>query len=233
MPNWSTWDKDEEIVLIYFLSCGVRKPAVCKLITYKCNTTRRDEQDIKHHAFQLHYASTHDKWNGFGPLLVPQAEAPRTHAAVPDVWAIDWKDSWKEQNVDNWLIQKTCRTYHLNKLTFIDKEAEEIICEVGLGDALITTLANRVFQEHEPDEIDYHWVEHRQEVLVERHPRDYKGGYDSDDDAAVETAAVNTAAADTAADGTDDHADGTGDDTGDDRSERGSGHDNSGMRNAL
>ena len=171
MPNWPTWAKDEEIVLIFFLSCGIRKRAVRKLIAYKCNTTRRDEQDMKHHVFQLHNDSKYDSWNGFGPLLVPRAEAPRSHATVPDVWAIDWKDSWKEKNVDDWLISKTSRNYHLNELTVIGMEEEERIYEVSLNDALITELVNEIFQEQEPDEIDWEWVEHRQKELVKKHRR--------------------------------------------------------------
>ena len=182
MPNWPTWTKDEEIVLVFFLSCGIQKRAVRELIAYKCNTARRDEQDMKHHVFQLHNESKNDSWNGSGPLLVSRAEAPRSHAAVPDVWAIDWKDSWKEKNVDDWLIRKTCRNHHLDDLTVIGREEEDIICEVGLDDALIAKLANKVFQEQEPDEIDWNWVEYRQGELVDRHLRDYDGNYDSDDD---------------------------------------------------
>ena len=169
MPNWPAWTKDEEIVLVFFLSCGICKRGVRKLIAYKCNTARRDERDMKHHVFQLHNESKSDSWNGSGPLLVPRIEAPRSHAAIPDVWPIDWKDSWKEQNVDDWLIRKTCRNYHLDELTAIGREEEDIICEVGLDDALITNLANRVFQEQEPDEFDLDWMEHRQRALVGRH----------------------------------------------------------------
>ena len=143
MSNWPTWTTDEEIVLVYFLSCGICKAGVRELIAYKCNKTRRVEQDIKHHVFRLHYESKSDRWNGSGPLLVPQAEAPRSHAAVPDVWSIDWKDSWKEQNVDDWLIKKASRNYHLNDLTVIGVGGVEIvlICEVSLYDICLNIRA--------------------------------------------------------------------------------------------
>ena len=183
MPNWPTWTKDEEIVLVFFLSCGICKRGVRELIAYKCNTTRRDEQDMKHHVFQLHNDSKNDTWGGFGPLLVPRAEAPKSHAAIPDVWTIDWKDSWEEKNVDDWLISKTCRNHHLDELTVIEKEEEDMMCEVILDDALLLQLANEAFQEQEPDEIDWDWVERRQRDLVDRHLRDYDGDYDSDDNA--------------------------------------------------
>ena len=140
MPNWPTWTKDEEIVLVFFLSCGIRKRAVRELIAYKCNTTRRDEQDMKHHVFQLHNESRRDSWEGSGRLLVSKEEAPRSRAAVPDVWTIDWKDSWKEKNVDDWLISKTCRNHHLDELTAIGKEEEDMICEVILDNPLILEL---------------------------------------------------------------------------------------------
>ncbi len=102
-----------------------------------------------------------------------KAEAPRSHAAVPDVWAIDWKDSWKEKNVDNWLIKKTSRTHRLRELTFVGMKEEDLICEVSLNDAFIPGIANEIFQEQEPDEIDWDWVEHRWSELVDKHRRDY------------------------------------------------------------
>ena len=144
MSNWPTWTSDEEIVLVWYLSCGVKKSAVRKLIAYKCGTAQRDEQDMKLHVFQLHNDSIRDRWHGVGPLLVPMRQAPTSRARVPDVWTVDWKDCWKENKVDDWLIRKTRRNYHLDALTAIGRHSEEIICQVSLDDALISELANEV-----------------------------------------------------------------------------------------
>ena len=107
MSYWAGWTPDEEIVLVWFLSCGIKKSAVSKLIAHKCGTAQHDEQDMTHHSFELHKDSKRDTWEGFGPLLAPKSKGPTPHARVPDAWAIDWKDSWREYNVDDWLIQKT------------------------------------------------------------------------------------------------------------------------------
>ena len=169
MPNWPTWTKDEEIVLVFFLSCGVCKRSVRELIAYKCNTTRRDEQDMKHHVFQLHNDSLRDRWDGSGRLLAPREEAPKSHAAIPDVWTIDWPESWREHRVDEWLIKKTSRGNHLNDLTIINRVEEDLICQVSPDNALVPQLANEVFQHQQGDEIGWDWMEHRQRELVERH----------------------------------------------------------------
>ena len=179
MSNGPGWTPDEEIVLVWFLSCGIKQSAVSKLIAYKCGTAQRDEQDMERHVLQLHNDSERDTCNGFGPLLVPMPEAPRSHASVPDAWAIDWKDSWKENNVDDWLIRKTWRNDYLNALTIIGGNEEGLIYQVNLDDALIPKLANEVLQEQSPDEIDWDWVEHRQRELVRRHLFDYDGNFNN------------------------------------------------------
>lgn len=170
MSNWFSWTPEEEIVLVWFLSCGIKLSAVRKLIAYKCGTAQHDEQAMKFHVFQLHNNSERDTRNGFGPLLVPMPE---------DAWAIDWKDSWKENNVDDWLIRKTWRNDYLNALTIIAGNEEDLIYPVSLDDALIPELANEVLQEQSPDEIDWDWVEHRQRELVRRHLSDYDGNFDN------------------------------------------------------
>ena len=169
MPNWPTWTKDEEIVLVFFLSCGICKRGVRELIAYKCNTTRRDEQDMTHHVFQLHNDSIRDSWDGSGHLLAPKEEAPKSHATIPDVWTIDWRESWREHCVDDWLIKKASRTDHLHNLTAFGRKEEDLVCQVSPHDALIPELANEVLQHQEGDEIDWDWLELRQRDLVERH----------------------------------------------------------------
>lgn len=175
MPYRPDWTPDEEIVLVWFLSCGIKMSAVSKLIAYKCGTTQHGERDMKSHVLQLDEDSQRDIWDGFGPLLVPTREVPRSRARVPDVWAIDWKDSWREYNVDDWLIQKTWKNEHLHALTFIGGNEEELISQVSLDDALIPELANEVLKEQFLDEIDWDWVEHRQRELVRRHISNYDG----------------------------------------------------------
>ena len=175
MSYWAGWTPDEEIVLVWFLSCGIKKSAVSKLIAHKCGTAQHDEQDMTHHAFELHKDSKRDTCEGFGPLLVPKSKAPTSHGSVPDVWAIDWKDSWREYNVDDWLIQKTWNNEHLDALTVISGKEEELISQVSLNDALIPELANKVLQEQFLDEIDWDWVEHRQRELVRKHISNYDG----------------------------------------------------------
>ena len=131
MSNWPGWTPDEEIVLVWFLSCGIKKSAVSKLIAYKCGTAQRDEQDMKLHVFQLHITSSTDRRNGVGPLLVPNRQAPTSRGEVPEVWAVDWKDCWKENNVDDWLLRKTSWNYRLGALTSIGKCTEDLICQVS------------------------------------------------------------------------------------------------------
>lgn len=173
MSNWPTWTEDEEIVLVFFLSCGICKRGVRDLIAYKCKKTQRDEQDMTHHVFQLHNDSRCDGWEGSGRLLAPKEEAPKSHKAIPDVWTIDWKDSWIEHHVDDWLIKKTSRSDHLEVLMFFDWIEEELVCQVSLNDALIPKLANEVFQYMKGDEIDWDGMQCRQRELVERNRRKY------------------------------------------------------------
>ncbi|KAK0513696.1 hypothetical protein JMJ35_003418 [Cladonia borealis] len=154
MPNWPIWTTDEEIVLVFFLSCGICKAGVRELIAYKCNTTLRDEQDMKHRVFQLHDDSRRDSWNGSGRLLAPKEEAPKSYAAVPDVWTIDWPESWREHKVDDWLIKKTSTSKHLNDLTFIGEAEDKLI-----------------HQKQKGDEIEWDYAERRQRALVEKHRR--------------------------------------------------------------
>ena len=181
MSNWPTWTgaADEEIVLVWFLSCGIKKSAVSKLIAYKCGTVQRDQQDMKNHVFKLHEDSISDTWDGVGPLLVPKRQAPTSHAEVPEVWTVDWKDCWKEDNVDKWLIRKANRVYHLDALTFIGKNEEDLIYQVSLDYTLIAELANGLLQEQLADEISWDWMEDRQRDLVRRHLQAYSGNRDN------------------------------------------------------
>ena len=145
MSDWHGWTPDEEIVLVWFLSCGIKTSAVRKLIAYKCGTAQHDERDMKRHVFDLHHDSQRDTWNGFGPLLVPlRRKKPRPSARIPKIRAIDWKYNWGEYNVDDWLIQKTWRSEHLQTLTFVGENEEALIRHVSLDDALIPELANEV-----------------------------------------------------------------------------------------
>ena len=136
-PNWPTWTTDEEIVLVYFLSCGICKAGVRELIAYKCNTTHRTEQDMTHHVFKLHNHSLRDSQHRSRRLLAPPEEAPQSYAAIPDEWTIDWKDSWREQHVDDWIIKKTSYSGHLNDLTSIGKVEDELIHQVSLNNTFI------------------------------------------------------------------------------------------------
>ena len=176
MPNWPRWTKDEELVLVYFLSCGIRKRGVRKLISYKCNTPLRNEQDMKHHVFELHRNSRNDGYNGYGSLLSSRTQAPTSRGECAEVWAIDWKDSWKERNVDDFLTGHVFRRQDLGYLIDIGREEEELICDVSFSHVLLLLhVTDDSFQEQEADEIDWDWVGHRQELLVEKHRRRYYG----------------------------------------------------------
>ena len=92
---------------------------------------------------------------------------------------MDWKDCWKENNVDNWLLRKASGDHRLGALTTIGRYTEDLICQVSLDDALIPELANAVLQEQFSDEIDWDWVEHRQRELVRRHSTAYGGSHNN------------------------------------------------------